>query len=91
MEPAKAKQGKSHINRILQALARVYEDQGASASEIIQAAKLASEVLERRPMPRRKTEKEKLVEAALGKVKARTKFGPAPKKKAPTEESAEAS
>ena len=84
--PTKSKgMGMSHLNRILRALARVYEDPEASASEIIQASKLASEVLERRPNPHRKTAKERLVEAALGKVKSRSKFGPLPKKKAPSE------
>ena len=69
-----AKRPVSHANRILAALARVYENPDAGIQEIIQAAKLASEILERRPVVRKKTDKERLVEKALGK-KPRP-FGP---------------
>ena len=77
--PKKKHNTTSHANRILNALARIYENPTASVPEALQAVRLASEVLERRPTPRRKTDKEKMIERALGKSQSRP-FGP--KKKA---------
>ena len=76
---------KPYANRILAALAKVYESEDAGIQEVLQAARLASEILERRPPVKRKTEKEKMIEAALGKKKTRTTFGPI-KKATPSEE-----
>ena len=69
---------KSHTNRILAALAHVYESDIASNSEIIQAARLASEVLVRRPTVKKKTEKDRLIIEALGGGKRRQKNPPPP-------------
>lgn len=81
---------KSHANRILAALARVYESDKADLSEVLQAARLAAEVLERRPTPRRKTEKEKLIEAALDPDRKKKSFGGKdPNKKPPATEATE--
>ncbi len=66
-EPEKKKHNtRSHLNRLLIALAKIYEDDSASIPERLQATRLASEILERRPVPRRKTDKEKMIEKALG-------------------------
>ena len=59
----------SHANRILRALERIYDDPEASVPEVLQAAKLASEILERRPPINRKTAKDKAIEKLLGKPK----------------------
>jgi hypothetical protein len=82
-QPVKKHNTRSYADRILQALAKIYEQDAASIPEKLQAIKISSEILERRPTPRRKTNKEKLVEKALGHT---TKpFGgkyPKPKEKA---------
>jgi hypothetical protein len=83
-EKPKSKATSTYANRILKALARVYENPDAGIQEVIQAAKLASEILERRPPIRHKTDKEKMVEKALGISKSRP-FGPK-KKATPSEE-----
>lgn len=74
---------RTYADRILRALARVYEDPNATVTEVIQAARLASDILERRPKVRRKTAKERLVEEALGKKKG---VFPAKKNALPPEE-----
>jgi len=73
--PTPKKTTRTHANRILSALQRVYEHPDASMAEIIQAAKLVSEILERRPKQKRKTDKEKMLEAALMPNKKKKTFG----------------
>lgn len=60
------KNTRSHLTRILIALAKIYEEDTASVPEKLQALALSSEILERRPTHRRKTDKERAVERALG-------------------------
>lgn len=67
--PKKKPDTRSHSTRILAALTLIYEDGDAGIQERLQAIKIATEVLERRPKYRRKTDKEKLIEEALGKKK----------------------
>lgn len=64
--PRKKSNTKPYMTRLLQALATVYEDPNAGIQEKLHAIKLSSEILERRPTPRKKTVKEKLIEDALG-------------------------
>lgn len=73
-EIPKKKQTKTYGARILAALARVYENDNAELKDVLQAARLSSEILERRPKIHRKTEKEKMIDKALNR-KTRP-FGP---------------
>ena len=61
----KVKNKGTYINRLLKALAEIYEDPKAAVPEKLQATRLALDALERRPVPKRKTDKDKLLEKAL--------------------------
>jgi len=76
--PPPKKRRASTINRILQAVMTIVEDDSVGAAQKISAAKLAAEVWDRRPRPKRKTDKEKLLISALSGAKG-TKKGPHPK------------
>ena len=69
----KRKQGLSHIYRLLMALTDIYEDANATIPQRIQAAQLGLEVIKQRKPARRKTDKEKMVEAALSKSNPKKK------------------
>jgi len=71
-DPAKRKKrtgkpGQSFPNRLLQALAEIFEGEDASTPEKLQAMELSIKVLPMRKTPKRKTDKEKLVEQAMKK------------------------
>jgi hypothetical protein len=85
-EKPKKHQTRSYANRLLKALAEILESPDASIPEKIQAAKISHEALERRPIPRRKTEIERLRAEALKKTlnKPKGRFGK-PKKNPPPE------
>ena len=63
----------SFPNKILRALEGIFTDPNASVAEKLQALELSAKILPLRNTPRRKTEKEKLVIAAL-----KNKGGPKP-------------
>lgn len=56
---------KRHVDRILAALASIYENDSLNAQERIQATRIAQEVLSKRAAPKRKTDKDRAIEAAL--------------------------
>lgn len=68
--------GKSFINRVLRSLAEIHESQNSSPEERLQALRLSIEAIDRRPVAKRKTDKDKALIAALG--------GKSGKKKSPT-------
>jgi ABC-type microcin C transport system duplicated ATPase subunit YejF len=63
----KKTQGKSYPNRILAALESIFTDPSASIDERLQALRLSAEILPYRPQVKRKSEKDKVVLAALNK------------------------
>lgn len=65
----KGKPGMSYPNRLLRALEGIYEDEEATRSEKLQAVQLSLETLAIRPVPKRKSDKDKALEKMLG-------FGP---------------
>jgi hypothetical protein len=70
------KNTKTHVVRLLQALAKIYEDPGASIPERLQATRLAMDAMDRRPVPKRKTDLDKLREEALKKALSKKKAPP---------------
>ena len=70
---AKYRPGLSFPQRLLNALAGIFEDDKTSTAEKLQAINLSKEILPYRKTPRRKTEKEKVVLAALKKKKPDSK------------------
>lgn len=84
IQPKKKLNTKTHIARLLTALASIYEDENAGVQEKLQAAKLMLDALARRPVVRRKTDKERMIAAALG-MKKKT-FGGKQEQKKPTPE-----
>ena len=76
--PPPKKRQTSTINRILQAVMTIVEDDSVGAAQKISAAKLAAEVWDRRPRPKRKSDKDKLLISALSGAKGKQKR-PSPK------------
>ena len=54
------------VTRLLRALSTIYEGEDASVAEKLQALQLSINVLPLRKVPRRKTDKERALIAALG-------------------------
>ena len=76
--PAKKyQQKKSVINRLLSIALNIAENESIGEAQRLAAVKIGSELWSKRPAPRRKSEKEKLLISALQ--------GSKPKKKAPAE------
>ena len=67
------KPGQSFPNRLLQALAKIFEDPDSSVAEKLQALELSAKVLPMRPPVRRKSEKEKIIIEALKKKRPQPK------------------
>jgi len=74
--PPPKKRQASTINRILQAVMKIVEDDEVGAAQKLAAAKLAADVWDRRPRPRRKSDKEKLLISALSGAKKSPKPKP---------------
>ena len=74
--PPPKKRQASTINRILKAVMEVVEDKEVGTAQKISAAKLAAEVWQMRPRPRRKSDKEKLLISALSGAKKSPKPKP---------------
>jgi hypothetical protein len=74
--PPPKKRQASTINRILQAVMTIVEDDSVGAAQKISAAKLAAEVWDRRPRPKRKSDKDKLLISALSGAKKSPKPKP---------------
>lgn len=72
----KGKPGQSYPHRLLQALARIFDDPNASISEKLQALELSAKILPMRPIPKRRTEKDKLIIAALKRKEPKKKEEP---------------
>ena len=64
---------RSRRNKLLDALESIYASDGANVQEKIQAAQLASKVIESTPKPQRKTDKEKAQIAALKTITPKKK------------------
>lgn len=56
----------TYPNRLLRALETVYEDKQASRAEKLQAIQLSLDVIAIRPIPKRKTDKDRAIEKLLG-------------------------
>ena len=70
--PGKKLPGKSKIVRVINALESIFEDPNVPASLRLQALNIALETLKMRPIPRRKTDKEKLVIESLKRGQKKT-------------------
>lgn len=66
-KPDKKRPGVSYPHRLLQALASVYEEEGATKHEKLQAVKMSLEAMKHRKKPKRKTDRDKEVIRALEK------------------------
>jgi hypothetical protein len=72
----------SHVYRLIHALEAIYEGNEASVSEKLQSMRLAMEALDKRPIPKRMSTKDKLLAESLGRKK-KTWGGRDPNKKGP--------
>lgn len=86
MEPNKRKPGLSKINRILKALEGIYESEITSVPEKLQAIRLSMEALERRPVAKKLSNKDKALLAALDKGKQKKTWGGKDPNKKPSTE-----
>ena len=69
--PKKKKSYLTHANRLLRVLAEITSDDNSTVTEKLQAVRLSLDAMDRRKTPKRKTDREKLIEKALGGKKTK--------------------